>query len=89
MGRNYYAEVISILNECVDFKDVVFEVAKKHPKAVVEACIQLSPDKQWEDECVNLWRNGGKIAAIKHCRGVTGLDLKGAKRAVEQLESRL
>ncbi len=82
---NYYAEAIEICSKEQDWKKIVIEIARKHPKAVVRAA--AAPDESWEPQarCLYLIDNN-KIAAIKHCRAMTGMALIEAKEAVEALK---
>lgn len=83
---NYYARAIDIVtNPETDFRALLIEIAKRHPKAVCEVAV-LSP---WEKECLPLIRAEKKIGAIKVCRELTGLPLKEAKDAVEALMERI
>lgn len=83
---NYYARAIDIItNPETDFRTMVIEIAKRHPKAVCEVAV-FTP---WEKECLPLIHAGEKIQAIKVCRNLTGMPLKEAKDAVVALMERL
>ncbi len=83
---NYYARAIDIVtNPETDFRVLVIEIAKRHPKAVCEVAIFNG----WEKECLPLIHADKKIGAIKVCRELTGMPLKEAKDAVETLMERL
>ena len=83
---NYYARAIDIVtNPETDFRGMVIEIAKRHPKAVCEVATFVP----WEKECLPLIHSEQKIQAIKVCRNLTGLPLKEAKDAVEALMERL
>lgn len=82
---NYYAKAIDIItNPETDFRAIVIEIAKRHPKAVFEANHEQTVSG-WEREVIPLLRTEKKIHAIKVCRERTGLTLKDAKEAVETL----
>jgi ribosomal protein L7/L12 len=75
MGRNYYAEAIEILKNSYDglALNILFEIAKVHPKAVVDAKARIdrADEPQWVKECRRLAADGRKIDAIKLCREKT------------------
>ncbi len=78
---NYYAEAIKILaKDNADWEKLVFEIAQRHPKAVVEAAYN---GPAWHVRARELLGQGRKIGAIKYCRAETGIGLKEAKEAVE------
>ena len=83
---NYYAQAIDIITDPeTDFRELVIQIAKKHPKVVAT----LGRFKSWETQCLPLIRADKKIGAIKVCRDLTGWPLKEAKEAVEALMERL
>ena len=92
---NYYAQAIDIVtNSSVDFRDLMIEVAKRHPKAIVEAAklagvAQTEGHESWEWKVIPLLKDHQKIHAIKICRSMTGMPLKEAKEAVEAFMQRI
>jgi len=78
---NYYAQAIEILSTDQNWKQVVIEIAKKHPKIVVDSATSNS----WKVEGKKIRDELSKIEAIKYCRNATGFGLKEAKEAVEAL----
>ena len=84
MARNWYAEAIDVVSEDKDFKRIVIEIAKSHPKCVVMADTRVY-GKAWRERCRELYLNGDKIPAIKLWREKTKASLKEAKEAVERL----
>lgn len=83
---NYYARAIDVVtNPETDFRALVIEIAKRHPKAVCEVAVFVP----WETECLPLIQANQKIEAIKACRNSTGMTLIDAKNAVEALMERL
>ncbi|HWT01147.1 MAG TPA: ribosomal protein L7/L12 [Pyrinomonadaceae bacterium] len=79
---NYYAQAISIITDSnTDFRKLVLEIAKSHPKIIVDAVLKHG----WQAEARLLIQAGQKIDAIRLCRNLTGLSLKEAKDAVEAL----
>jgi len=83
---NYYAKAIDILTQPdVDYRTMLIEIAKRHPKVVCEVGVF----ERWERECLPLIHNEQKIGAIKLCRELTGVPLKEAKDAVEALMARI
>lgn len=83
---NYYEKAIRILesNE-TDFRALAYEIAAKNPKAVADAAIRLNVPQKWKQECAALMASNQLVAAIKVCRAATGMGLKEAKDAVEDL----
>ncbi len=79
---NYYAEAIDIITpDRHDWRQIVANIAKKHPKAVVDAA-----KSDWKTEAEALVNSGNKIGAIKLCRAFTGQSLVDAKSTVEAME---
>ncbi len=84
---NWYPRAIEILSSVDDARAVLFRIAAKHPKAVVDACAPLRAAPPVTD-CLQLMLAGQKIPAIKLWRSVTGDGLKEAKDACEALLGR-
>lgn len=84
MARNWYSEAIVIVNEDHNFKNIVIEIAKKHPKMVVDAAACAS-GKSWQQICKSLRDGQGLLHAVKECRALTGMGLKEAMEACEAL----
>lgn len=80
---NYYAQAIDLLGKELDNKAIMFDYAKRHPKAFVAAATPAIPE--WRTECKDLMHNGRKIDAIKLYRRHTDSSLKAALAAVEQM----
>jgi len=78
---NYYAQAIEVLSTDQNWKQVVIEIAKKHPKIVVDSATSNS----WKAEGKRIRYELSKIEAIKYCRSMTGMGLKESKEAVESL----
>ena len=93
MSAESYKRVIDLMQADLDWKKVVFEIAKKHPSAVLEAAGQAPRSdghlplnsEALARECRNIRNNDSLVAATKHCRAKTGLGLKEAKEYVESL----
>ena len=93
MSAESYKRVIDLMQAEIDWKKVVFEIAKRHPAAVLEAAGQIPRNDGYLSlnsevlarECRIIRNNDCLIAAIKHCRAKTGLGLKEAKEYVESL----
>ena len=72
MGRNYYAEAIEILKNSYDglALNILFEIAKTHPKAVVDAKARIdhADEPQWVKECRRLAADGKTLEATKLLR---------------------
>jgi ribosomal protein L7/L12 len=81
--KNYYAQAINIVADPqTDFRKLVIEIAKQHPKVIVQAHLGSS----WEGEIKSMIAASvGKIEMIRHCRNITGMGLMEAKAAVEAL----
>jgi ribosomal protein L7/L12 len=84
MARNWYSEVMDILDGENDFFQIVRQIAKKHPKCVVDAA-SIVVGKSWQATTKEIRDSQGLIHAIKYCRGITGMGLKECKEAVEAL----
>jgi ribosomal protein L7/L12 len=87
---NYYAEAIGIITDPdTDFKALVIDIAKKHPKVIVDSRAKSSAEileLSWQAKVRSIAAaNGSKIDAIKACRNMTDMGLKEAKDAVERL----
>jgi ribosomal protein L7/L12 len=80
---NYYEVAIDIISKDQDWRELVFEIAKKNPSAIVSAYAKNK--NLWQFEAKKLMDAGEKIKAIKYCRNETGFSLKEAKDAVEAL----
>lgn len=79
---NYYRKVIEQLQiDGYDWRGIVYKIAAKNPKVVVEAM----GVNAWKQEARKIRDNEGKLPAIKYCRAETGMRLKEAKEAVENL----
>ena len=88
--KNYYAEAIASLeSQNLDFRRIVFEIAKRNPKALVDALKRINPvvEPKWVQECRDLIKADQFIAAIKHYRTMSGAGLKEAKDACDALRS--
>ena len=62
--------------------------AKDNPSGI-QAVFDEGISDKWKSEAVVLIKEGRKISAIKLCRAETGLGLKEAKDAIDQLESEM
>ena len=89
---NYHKQAIRILSNIADshWREIAYKIAENNPKIFVDAVITVQPtimkeSASWQAEVRSAYNSSGKIAAIKLCRSLTGLDLKGAKEAVEAL----
>jgi len=81
---NYYSEVMGILFDgSVDYVGLVREIARKHPKIVVDA-VNSQYQNGWRGRIKSMMDSGHKMEAIKLWRAETGLGLKEAKEAVEE-----
>ena len=93
----YYARAIEILSGEVDYREICFKVAAKHPKMFIEAAIG-DKEKQMLDEHqknINSVRSAyesgvgnGLIAAVKKHRELYGSSLKDAKDCVEEMRDK-
>ena len=94
---NNYSDAIRILaNDNLDHKQMVFNIAMLHPKAIVEAYDQMlqarirKADKAnltgWKKEAYDMAVAGAdKITVIKRVREITSMGLREAKEAIEEL----
>jgi ribosomal protein L7/L12 len=84
---NWDPRAIDALAGAEDFRGILFRIAAKHPKAVVDACAPLQQQEPtWVEECRHMMRADLKINAIKHWRAHSGDGLKEAKDACEALK---
>jgi len=70
-----------ITSKKLDFYKICIEIAKNHPKALVEGCREY----QYVSECKRLVESGEKVEAIKMWRNETGKTLLEAKNEIENL----
>ena len=83
---NYYAEVIEIVTEKKMLAEaIMIEAAKIAPSVIVKAYRKVSGEDSWVPGAKELIIAGQKIQAIKYCREKTGMGLKEAKEAVENI----
>ena len=84
-----YAMAIDVLKCELDWRSLVFEIAKANPHALVQAATELGwqPPQNWQDECRSLLQEGQKIEAIKLYRSRTGTTLKLALDAINRMET--
>ena len=93
MSAESYKQVLDLMQQDMDWKKIVFEMAKRHPAVVLEAAGQIPRSDGYlplnsevlARECRNIRNNDCKLAAIKHGRAKTGVGLKEAKEYVESL----
>lgn len=97
--NNYYREAINIIFK-IDHSvahEMIIEIAKSKPSIVVKTFMALYKkeryvpmplphENDWISEVIPFLKSGQKIKAIKKCRELTGLSLKAAKQAVENLK---
>lgn len=82
MKTNYHKLAIDIIANHKEMNnDLIIQIAKDRPSAVVNAFNVLVPT-EWIDEVKKLLPEN-KIQAIKLCRELTGWGLKESKKAVE------
>jgi ribosomal protein L7/L12 len=87
---NNYAKAITILGGQFDATKMLFEIAKSNPKVLCNAYEKLYPGKpDWRPVAISLIRADKYIDAIKHCRAETGLALKEAKEACDELREKI
>lgn len=85
MKTNYHKEAIDIIANHKEMnKDLIIQIAKDRPSAVVNAFNVLVPT-EWIAEVKKLLPEN-KIQAIKLCRELTGWGLMEAKKAVEGIK---
>lgn len=82
---NIYARAIEILtDENTNYKEIVINLAKTHPAMLVKMAFKTS-NPAWSVRAKELYQAGHKVEAIKYCRRQTGMDLRTAREAVEDL----
>lgn len=82
---NYYAQAIEILRNRPHYKKMLFEIAKKNPKALFDAHERLNGPIS-DSKIVNMVKDGySKIECITEYRRLTGAGLKQSKKHVESL----
>lgn len=83
---NYYAQAIKILSVPIRSKLMLFEIAKRHPKAIVEADIDLKcQNDKILDHCRCLCEFGEKNEAIKYLREKKKTTLIESKQIIDNL----
>jgi ribosomal protein L7/L12 len=90
--ENDYKIAIEILsNNCHDWREICFKIAKENPTVFISVFdTDESKKNQIDEELIHYAEdNGGysyvKIALIKKCRELTNMNLGEAKRYVEKL----
>jgi ribosomal protein L7/L12 len=82
---NHYADAIKIITDKdADYRALLIEIAKAHPKSVVDANDRITGG--WQFTVKKMLKEGGRealIPAIRLCREYTNMGLKEAKEAVE------
>ena len=82
---NNYSAVIDILSGKINHEKLIFEIAKKNPKAVVDAYERINGPRT-DSEIIGMAKSGSsKITCIKRYRELTGAGLKESKYHVESL----
>lgn len=91
MKRNYYAEAIDILTSTsMEYRKVIFEIAKSHPAIFVKAYKKAYPDIGLTlKDYAALIHDNQPIAAIKLYRERTGLGLKESKEFIDKLRAKM
>jgi len=83
---NWHAEAIAVLAGELDYRALVYAIARRDPRTLVETFRGVC----WADQVERQLRAGiSKIEAIKLARSLAGLSLKDAKDGVEALMTRL
>lgn len=81
--NDYMRTIDLLMSPDIDYREIVIEIAKKHPDILMEAAQTIENEVPWKVEVDISLRAGLKIDAIKRWRQATGLGLKEAKDAVE------
>ena len=78
----YYQCAIDILTwKNTDYREICIALAKTNPKALCDAA-NMTP---WKLEALRIYYAEGKVPAIKAIRAATGMGLKEAKEAIEDI----
>jgi ribosomal protein L7/L12 len=87
---NYYAEAIEIITKYRNTADLILiEIAKMNPAAVIkgnDALRARGKNTYWHKDVIPYLKKEQKIKAIKLCREITGMGLREAKEAVENIK---
>lgn len=83
---NWYPKAIEALStiDADAARGVLFRIAARHPKVIVDAC-ESADAKNLRETCKSLMQSGQMVQAVKLWRNYTGAGLKEAKDAVEAL----
>ncbi len=85
MSKNYYPKAIDAWFKFPE-EELILEIVKFYPYAVVRAAERLKPKKvSWKTEATKMMGEGRRNQAIKHCRDITGWGLREAIEAVNAL----
>lgn len=86
---NYYSKVIDILQaDSSDWKSMIIDIAKKHPKLVCDA-FDVAHKVSWRVKARELIASDLFVAAIKFCRDETGLGLADAKHECDIIKEQM
>lgn len=84
---DWYKKVLMYLANDLDYKRIVFELASKDPKMLLQLINPEDPDlpPEWEEVILKmLMKNSGNpVTTIKEYRALTGCSLKEAKDFVD------
>lgn len=82
---NYYEQAIEILSKKPDTDRLIFEIAKKKPKTIVDAYERIH-GPMIDTQIINMAKAGSsRIDCIKKYRQLTGVGLQEAKKHVEAI----
>ena len=94
-NSNNLKKVITLLQNLemdasTDFRDIVYGIARNNPAVLLDVVDLLRnppdpPDPSWQEQVQGYLKDGNKIAAIKIYREATGMGLREAKEAVEEM----
>ena len=88
--KDTYIEAIDCLAKIdnIDYRDIIFYIAKNHPRVLIKACQDEMPLTPHEKVVRYVKEHPNqKIKAIKYCRKVMGLDIEDGQKYVENIIS--
>lgn len=82
---NYYAKVIDVIANIKNAEDIIFEIAKKHPKYVYEAHLRVNGKTKREKILFHYLEGHSKFECVQLCGLLTGKEVNECKALVEMI----
>ena len=95
MADNVYGQVVMLLKQDLDYKELIYRLAATHPDILLRI-IHMNVDIELQDtedviliqKVLSLIKAGQKIMAIKEIRAVKNMGLKEAKDFCDALQEK-